>query len=88
MCSAWRFARSHEIPLVAAARERALQVLHHGLHHRRIDAHAGQLRELLRVDIRSGPAEQLPDQLLELLLGALVVLAVGLCHFSRLSAGS
>ena len=38
--------------------------------------------------LRSGAAEQLPDQLLELLFGALVVLTVGLCHFSRLSAGS
>ncbi len=74
--------------VVAATGEGTLQVLHHGLHHRGIDAHPRQLRELLGVDIRTGAAEQLPDELLELLLGALLALAVGLCHFSRLSAGS
>ena len=37
--------------LVAAAGERALQVLHDRLHHRRIDAHAREPRELLGVDL-------------------------------------
>jgi len=77
MWSACRSAASHEI-----SREGSLQLLHERLHHGRVDAHAGQARELFRVDALGAAPEQLAEELLELLLRAAIVVR----HFSRLSA--
>jgi len=65
-----------------AAIERALQLLQEHLHRLRVEVHPRELGEALRVDLAALAAEQLPKELLELVLGA----AILVCHISRLSA--
>ncbi|CAH0273162.1 hypothetical protein SRABI128_03447 [Microbacterium sp. Bi128] len=72
------------VDAVLRPREGALQLIHDRLHHRRVDLHPGQARELFGIQARGVAGHQAPHELLELLLGAPVVV----CHFSRLSAGS